>query len=278
MMINFKDYLTEAKKKKTKSRKDRFTWKDGDVTVTKSKELHEKTIYGKSFDEPHHERENINHDDRDSRNKAKIATDQKFSDEGEEHHKKLSAEYAEHGRKLSPEHHNSVAVYKGPMYKAINHPLRHNGEQHKHEHYRLADEEHKKHVERLDHVTGNHKTTKAMHVYRGFDGHNIHHLDKGDVLHDKGYTSTTVKHNRTNTFSSWDTAKHDGKEKRVVAKIHVPKGTKGYYLDNEAHTHGSMAEKEFLLHRGTHFKVLGHTHDPVTDTHTVHMKVHKQDD
>ena len=61
--------------------------------------------------------------------------------------------------------------------------------------------------------------------------------------------------------------------KRYIFKIHVPKGSKGHYLDHQHNAHDH--EREFLLHRGTTFKVTHHSSDD--DHHFIHVKVVKQD-
>ena len=238
-MINFKDYLTEAKKKKkAKSRKDRFSWKEGDYTVTKAKEL----------------KEDVQHD--------------KFEDSADESDH-LNNEYKKHAKKLSPDQHQAVRDYKHHGFRDIN----------KYHRHRLYDNEQTKNevldnTKHLDHVTS-HKTKKDMHVYRHFGDMHIHHLKKGDTVHDHAYTSTTTnRHILSSIYSSYNP------EGKVVhmAKIHVPKGTKGYYLDNDGHKHRNQDEKEFLLHRGSHMKVTGHSVDHESGVHYTHMTVHKQDE
>jgi hypothetical protein len=114
-----------------------------------------------------------------------------------------------------------------------------------------------------------------MHVYRGFGEKtkDLHNLKPGHTIHDKGFTSTSIDHKQAHKFGSID---KDGYN--TLAKIHVPAGTKGHYVDSEHYGHFNHHEKEFLLHPVTHFKVTHHSTDHNTKTHFIHMTIHKQDE
>ena len=78
-----------------------------------------------------------------------------------------------------------------------------------------------------------------------------------------------------NILSNYDieTDPNHKNSKLSVFSIHVPKGTKGHYIDHRKSQFS--LEREFLLHRGTTFKV---THHSVDDKHHyIHVKVVKQD-
>jgi hypothetical protein len=60
---------------------------------------------------------------------------------------------------------------------------------------KLEDKDDIEHVKYLDAVTS-HKTDKDMHVYRGFKNNfQIHNLHPGHIIHDKGYTGTSLEYN-----------------------------------------------------------------------------------
>jgi hypothetical protein len=204
-------------------------------------------------------------------------------------HEDLSKESLKKEKKFKPEHLEQINHYKR---QHVNLNLFHRNKdkfikKNKNEKEYKDIEKHKRNVltdtKHMDHVTSG-KTTKDMHVYRGFGKFNIHTLKSGDIIHDKGYSSTSIDRNQAKFFS---VAKQHSIKKsdenpyglfKPIAHIHIPKGTKGHYLDhgtdsNRLHEY----EREFLLHRGTHFKVLHHSYNPTTREHIVHMTVHKQD-
>jgi hypothetical protein len=127
----------------------------------------------------------------------------------------------------------------------------------------------------LDRVTS-HKTDKEFHVYRGIRLPDVHKMEPGSTLHDKGYPSTTLS-----AKTAYNFAPSVEGNSRVVAKIHVPAGTKGHYLDNGAVHRKHPHEKEFLMARNTKFKITGHSFahhpdDSERKVHIVHMTVHSQ--
>ena len=253
LLISFTEYLAEAKKKK-KSRKDKFIWKDSDVNVTKAKVLKENHEEGTWENPAQH------YDDYDKKKAVEI-------------HNKLSED-----AKNNHSNQEQIAInhYTGSGYKFMNHYLRHGEHASPVKFNKNETDMIEKSIHHLKNVTQD-KTNHDFHAYRGFGSHTnlLHGLKKGDVIHDKGFTSATLKRNTSEFFSNLV----DNRNKRVIAKIHIPKGTKGHYVSKYKNAKNAieMGEGEFLLHHGTHFKVTGHSHDPVTDTHYVHMTVHKQD-
>lgn len=132
-------------------------------------------------------------------------------------------------------------------------------------------------IKRLDHITS-HRIIRPLIGYRGYGfygSQNRLNLDKfsrkGSVIHDRGYTGTSLSWRHALGFSD-----KTPKGMRRIAEIHMPIGTKGFYIE----PYNDHGEKEFLLHRGTKFRVIGHSirsendHTPV---HVVHMTVHSQE-
>lgn len=142
-----------------------------------------------------------------------------------------------------------------------------------------------------------HPTVRSFHTYRGFNTKfDPSHLPVGHEMVDHGYTGTTESLYTAATYSdkyfkrnSSDHPEyeritgldHRWRQTTVVAKIHVPPGTYGHYLDlpNYTHSQGLQDEREFVLHRGTRFRITDHTSHvsewniPGHNIHVVHMTV-----
>lgn len=105
-------------------------------------------------------------------------------------------------------------------------------------------------VEHLDKAT-NHKLTHHLTVYRGGSGTNAPNSKVmktvGHEFTDHGYTSTSINHNAAHAFSG---SKH-------IFAIHLKPGDKAHHLDGRHHENNH--EGEVLLHRGTKFRVIGHS-------------------
>jgi hypothetical protein len=269
-MISFKRFLKEVKKpiQRPAGDKSRFSWNKDDITIKIPKKL--KEDFQHQDGSPEHPI--LGHADIDVE-RTKLNAE----------HKRLSKISINRESKMSDEHINAIRKYKKSsrqlnLYhrdnKKFNHDIDTYADKEDREPQKKEAADHTKH---LDHVTS-HKTTKDMHVYRGFGyDMSIHSLPKDAELHDKGYVSTSLNKNKTHNFSGAYT-NTDGHVVSTIAKIHIPKGTKGHYLDNESDKERDYShEKEFLLHRGTHFKVLHHEYDADNKYHIVHMTVHKQD-
>ena len=110
--------------------------------------------------------------------------------------------------------------------------------------------EQKKLIEHLDHVTSS-TLTHPVTVYRGFDHHHApSNLPVGSEFSDHGFVSTTHNPQVAGMFiPSASPIKH-------IAQIHVPAGMRGYHLDRAEGL--DQEEGEFLLPRGTRFRVVGH--------------------
>jgi hypothetical protein len=221
-----------------KSRKEHFCWNDGDLIIAKGS-LNEEG----SYENPTHTE---NYD---------------ASEETEAH---LNKSAKKHAKSFGKEHHDAIKEYKA-------YSLGLNG-YHRNRIYEPKNDYREEQTKHMDHVTSG-KTSHDMHVFRSFGADfPIHHFKTGDELHDKGYTGTSLNHKTTLSMSQSKT--HDGHP--IIAKIHVPKGSKGHYIDH--HGYAFSHEKEFLLHRGTTFKVHGHSFDKNRGVHYINMSVHKQED
>lgn len=164
------------------------------------------------------------------------------------------SEHNVHGKRLSDEHVRELEIYKSNS-RHLNDDLR-NSENHtesgtiKHPYSRA--------IRRMDHVTS-HVLKNNYNVYRGFGDHSEHikDLKPGDTFTDHGYTGTTTNEH---IGMQWSFLHYDPQGSyHHVAKIHVPKGTKGHYLD--MHENDYNNENELTLHRGTKFQVIKHSHE-----------------
>jgi hypothetical protein len=118
----------------------------------------------------------------------------------------------------------------------------------------------------LDKVT-QHSTKHPTVVYRGIH-HSMRNLKPGTQFKDKGFVSTSLdKHSAKNVANEYN---EYPKEKSTVARIFLPEGSKGNYLN----TLPDLSDyKEYLLPRNQHFKVLGHSTDK-NGLHTIDMELH----
>lgn len=174
-------------------------------------------------------------------------------------HTHLKNEAKEAEKHFGPEHHAALEDYKNYGYRGINKHLRRT-KGNPDRNFHIA-----KVIDHLSHVT-NRKTTRDMDVYRGISKSQYSKLSKGKHHTSYGFTSTSL---------GPDTARHFGKSKDYdhVLKIHCPTGTKGHY-----HSKSAWDEKEFLLHRGTKFKIERRTVDHDRKVKVIHMRVHSQDE
>lgn len=177
-------------------------------------------------------------------------------------HEHLKAEADEHRKTFTPGHHTAVNGYTGFDYADVNEHLRKNKGHDPNSARDFVNDS----IKHMDHAT-HHKTTKDMTVWRGFKHEQARELEPGTHHKDHGYISTSINSHIAERFGGHLTGtKH-------IAKIHVPAGTKGHYVGREP-----AGENEFILHRGTTFKVHHHSYDSEKKIHTVHMSVHSQDE
>lgn len=108
----------------------------------------------------------------------------------------------------------------------------------------------KEQVDSLDKITS-HKLTSPMTVFRGAQGRHAPSAKKfktvGHEFTDHGYTSTSTSPGMAAEFS----------EKEHVFAIHLKPGDKAHHFD--AHPNSNSYESEIVLHRGTRFRVAGHS-------------------
>lgn len=192
--------------------------------------------------------------------------------------------WREHATNIGEKHRNHVSWYKGDSSEA-NKPLRKavqiGGILHLRADHNMPDVT-TGHIKAMEHVTST-PTTERMNVYRGLDRHSqLHTLAPGDHFVDHGFTGTSLKRSSAHDFGGQHYAgdegiPHDLADHHMLARIHVPAGTKGHYLDAQPNVHND--EHEFLLHRGTKFQVTGHSKSQIQHgnfihkLHIIHMRV-----
>lgn len=220
--------------------------------------------------------------------------------------KEAKSRIEEYHKSLSDGSKAAVRNYKGNHYDAINKRLRRTaGKVHEpQDKDSWSASDHHYTIHHLDKALNGHRTTEDHHVFRSFGGSlDVGKLKKGAVIHDHAYVSASHSHQVASDFAGDRSTVHrkgeDGTDHyhHFIAKIHIPKGTKAHHLDNneaKGHwMHPNGNEDEVLIHRGTHFKVTGHSVHSKEPTswkgwdgkdnkeqhhyHLVHMKVHKQD-
>lgn len=154
----------------------------------------------------------------------------------------LSDKYKE---SLSEEAAKAVDAYQGPEYEHINKSLRY-GEAAIPEGPRSLI---KRRIEELTKVLDNApKTQQDIMAWRGYSNKDVHEkfmsMNLGDVLHDKGFMSTSLIRETSEYFV--------GKDRfGVMAHIHIPKGTRTLYMD-----HKVLSQTELLLNRGQKLKLI----------------------
>mgnify|MGYP001362381856 FL=1 len=169
------------------------------------------------------------------------------------------------GRTLAGKRLSSLAIYKSAAYRQINADLRRG---------RNPSPMHRDVVSDLDKVTS-HVMQKPLTVYRGFDEAiqaKMRSLKPGHTFVDRAFVSTSHDPAIAHRFSEWS-----GSE--TIAKIYVPEGSRGYHLDRHDFGHQKKEESEFLLARGTKFRVVKHSKGIVRRggedhrVHVVHLEV-----
>lgn len=136
------------------------------------------------------------------------------------------------------------------------------------------DHDIQQHIHNLDHVTSN-KTTEGHTVYRGGHPGDRTKFPIGHEFTDHGYSSTSFRKSVASGFAK-NHKTHNGVHKEHIHVLHLKPGTKGHYFDvhGEDSDHSNHEEKEFVLHRGTRFKVTHHSEDE--NAHYIHTRVVKQ--
>lgn len=206
---------------------------------------------------------------------------------------------AQHREAYTGDHHHSHDHYKAWSY-GVNGPLRDNGKGWDGDRHTASDVMRKEldfHTKHLDHITSLH-TKHDMTFYRGF-GHAFptHEMEPGKEFVDHGYTGMSRKPQVAIGASypllakhGWSGQGHVGAAASMspehyvdddhplahhysIAQIHVPAGAKGHLLDHPHFTNTPLRhEEEFLLHRGTKFRILGHSSN---DHGVAHIPTHQ---
>ncbi len=180
-------------------------------------------------------------------------------------HDPAVSQFKKHGESLSKETLGHVRKYKINS-DVVNKALRNDRVLSKIHHVgSLAS---KPMVDHLDKATDN-KLTHPLTVYRGGQGKNgpgSKTMKKvGHEFTDHGFTSTTLDH----------TVAHDFSGTKHIFAIHLKPGDKAHHVD--MHENSNNHEHEVLLHRGTRFRVTGHTKHNDGTSHVTHLEVvHQQ--
>jgi hypothetical protein len=190
---------------------------------------------------------------------AHLSTRQKESLENPDHDRVVESSMA-HAKTLDDSHHQAVKDYMTSS-ASLNKSLRAG--------LPKATPDFKKFEartkEKLDHVT-NHKMPHDTVAYRGVHS-SMATIPAGTTFQDKGYTGTSISKKEAEWHAPTEEApKRKSKEperspQKHMARFFIKKGEKGGYLPT-AHGEGKEEydrEKELLLPRGQHYKVLGHS-------------------
>ena len=175
-------------------------------------------------------------------------------------HHKLVKEAMRHTDQMDKENPEGEAIssYSGGGYAHINNHLRHNTD---------INPVYKSHSESLKKLTKN-TTEHTFTAYRGAKEKLFDHTP-GTLFKDRGFTSTSLRPSIANRFSNY-------KNDKSIYRIHIKPGTKGHYISGHVRT-GSDAEREFVLHPGTTFRV-GDKHQHESGETYTDLHIHSQDD
>lgn len=135
-------------------------------------------------------------------------------------------------------------------------------------------------IKNLDFATS-HRITKPLIGYRAYQDPRFfdYKLKRGQIIHDKGYIGTSL-----NPFVAMKKSNVLDYEHKIphIVQIHMPVNTKGFYIEPYNNQYN---ESEFLLHRGTKLRVIGHSIKKNNTSysryyphiHVVHMTIHSQE-
>ena len=253
------DFLaTDNDKTKKLNRKNRFIWKSDDIKVIKPAEKTKSTskyvwkksdikiVKAKELDKPKNYSQKLH---------------KSLSDEAHEHLNKVENPATPFDKQ---KHLHSIIGYN--MDSLLNKPLR-TGK---------GLKKYQKSIDNLKAVT-NKPTKHNFHAYR-FIPKKIHdqHVAKGDIIHDKGFTSTSISPNSLDKIKYNLYDPNDGPLHHY--KIHITPGTKGHYISAHDSHLENKNEHEFLLHPGTKFKVGKTEHDKKLRQDVTHLHIHSQED
>lgn len=100
------------------------------------------------------------------------------------------------------------------------------------------------------------RTPRDMITFRGFDREVFDKINPGTIFKDEGYYSTSIDNNVAKSFGSY------------IVDVRIPKGSKGVYV-GEYGISKYPSEREFILPRGSRFKVI--SKDPDTQRAVVEL-------
>lgn len=122
-------------------------------------------------------------------------------------------------------------------------------------------------IAHLDKALARNKLKQPLHVYSGVRWHpgNVSSKHPEGHIHLPAYTSTSLDKETAHMFAE---NSHSPDGDRHVIHFHVPKGHTGKYVD---HVSGNRGENEFLLPRGTNWKIHPKADSYQHDDHVLHV-------
>lgn len=150
---------------------------------------------------------------------------------------------------LESHHITTIEHYTGQGHRDINKALWH---QHKHKHT-------EQHITNLDEVMKMKQTPSDMKVYSGIQHHPMEAYPKKEDsgalhVHLPAFTSASLSHNVARGFAGKKLKKdEEGTLHSHILKIHVPKGSNGFYASHLSEY--AMDEKEFVIPRNSQMKI-----------------------
>jgi hypothetical protein len=139
-------------------------------------------------------------------------------------------------QELSDIEKNHLSYYTGPGHLLVNDHLR--GIR------TFSDPDIHKDISQISNAIGKHSTKHDVHVWRSYHDIKDLGLKKGDIFHDKGFVSTSLRNNHSSHIHTH------------IMHIKVPKGSNAMYLNQEK-TSSYPDEHEVLLQKGAKFKYHG---------------------
>ncbi len=150
---------------------------------------------------------------------------------------------------LSDNEKDAIRGYQQQTFDQINGTLRgHRPEDEKTPYYNEQ-------TKLIDDALASSRVPYNMTAYRGMVDPG---LSPGDVFEDKGFVSTSMSH-------SIAAARASQAENGIVARIRVPQGTTGAYVE----TVTPIDQAELLLNRGTRYRVIGKSDDGMLDLEVI---------
>lgn len=96
-------------------------------------------------------------------------------------------------------------------------------------------------------------------LYRGLNTNKLDSIQPGDILHDKGFVSTSTYRPVAEGFAEGVLAFQEGGQNAVLVRILAKKGQKGGFID--PYVDGG-ANAEVLLPRGSRFRIVSRNQQP----------------